>query len=58
MEELVIYDMTDGTRTSTELEGSTHILMEAVRYKVYSFPESAGFKNSYINVIHEGHKTG
>lgn len=57
MEELVIYDMTDGTRTSTELEGSEAYFdggLFVMRF--IHFLKVLGAKNSYINVIHEGHK--
>ncbi len=57
MEELVIYDMTDGTRTSTELEGSDAYFdggLFVIRF--IHFLKVLGSKNSYINVIHEGHK--
>ncbi|VVB88602.1 Uncharacterised protein [uncultured archaeon] len=57
MDELVIYDMTDGTRTSTELEGSDAYFdggMFVIRF--IHFLKVLGAKNSYINVIHEGHK--
>ncbi len=57
MEELVIYDMTDGTRTSTELEGSDAYFdggLFVIRF--VHFLKVLGSKNSYINVIHEGHK--
>ncbi len=57
MEELVIYDMTDGTRTSTELEGSDAYFdggLFVMRF--VHFLKVLGAKNSYMNVIHEGHK--
>ncbi len=57
MEELVIYDMTDGTRTSTELEGADAYFdggLFVMRF--IHFLKTLGAKNSYINVIHEGHK--
>ncbi len=57
MEELVIYDMTDGTRTSTEMEGSDAYFdggLFVMRF--VHFLKVLGAKNSYINVIHEGHK--
>ncbi|KCZ73625.1 hypothetical protein ANME2D_00696 [Candidatus Methanoperedens nitroreducens] len=57
MEELVIYDMTDGTRTSTELDGSEAYFdggLFVMRF--IHFLRVLGAKNSYINVIHEGHK--
>ncbi|MFZ2410200.1 MAG: hypothetical protein WAW23_01380 [Candidatus Methanoperedens sp.] len=57
MEELVIYDMTDGTRTSTELEGADAYFdggLFVMRF--IHFLKVLGAKNSYINVIHEGHK--
>jgi hypothetical protein len=57
MEELVIYDMTDGTRTSTELEGADAYFdggLFVIRF--IHFLKVLGSKNSYINVIHEGHK--
>ncbi|MCZ7395550.1 MAG: hypothetical protein ABOK23_06455 [Candidatus Methanoperedens sp.] len=57
MEGLVIYDMTDGTRTSTNLEGSDAYFdggLFVMRF--IHFLKVLGAKNSYINVIHEGHK--
>ena len=57
MEELVIYDMTDGTRTSTELEGPDAYFdggLFVMRF--VHFLKVLGSKDSYINVIHEGHK--
>ncbi len=57
MEGLVIYDMTDGTRTSTALEGSDAYFdggLFVMRF--IHFLKVLGAKNSYINVIHEGHK--
>ncbi|MDO9096577.1 MAG: hypothetical protein Q7U60_00425 [Candidatus Methanoperedens sp.] len=57
IEELVIYDMTDGTRTSTELEGADAYFdggLFVMRF--IHFLKTLGAKNSYINVIHEGHK--
>jgi hypothetical protein len=57
MEGLVIYDMTDGTRTSTNLEGSDAYFdggLFVMRF--IHFLKVLGTKNSYINVIHEGHK--
>ncbi len=57
MQGLVIYDMTDGTRTSTELEGSDAYFdggLFVMRF--VHFLKVLGAKNSYINVIHEGHK--
>lgn len=57
MGELVIYDMTDGTRTSTELEGSDAYFdggLFVIRF--IHFLKVLGSRNSYINVIHEGHK--
>ncbi len=57
MEELVIYDMTDGTRTSTDLEGPEAYFdggLFVMRF-IHSL-KILGAKNSYINVIHEGHK--
>ena len=57
VEELVIYDMTDGTRTSTGLEGSEAYFdggLFVIRF--VHFLKVLGAKNSYINVIHEGHK--
>jgi hypothetical protein len=49
--------MTDGTRTSTELEGSDAYFdggLFVIRF--IHFLKVLGSKNSYINVIHEGHK--
>lgn len=57
MEELVIYDMTDGTRTSTDLEGPEAYFdggLFVMRF--IHFLKVLGAKNSYVNVIHEGHK--
>lgn len=57
MEELVIYDMTDGTRTSTYLEGPEAYFdggLFVMRF--IHFLKVLGAKNSYVNVIHEGHK--
>jgi len=57
LEELVIYDMTDGTRTSTDLEGEEAYFdggLFVMRF-IHSL-KALGAKNSYINVIHEGHK--
>jgi hypothetical protein len=57
MEGLVIYDMTDGTRTSTTLEGSDAYFdggLFVMRFIHYL--KVLGARNSYINVIHEGHK--
>ena len=57
MEELVIYDMTDGTRTSTELEGSEAYVDGGIFVmRFIHFLKVLGAKNSYINVIHEGHR--
>ncbi|VVB96550.1 Uncharacterised protein [uncultured archaeon] len=57
MEELVIYDMTDGTRTSTELEGAeAYVDGGLFVMRFIHFLKVLGAKNSYINVIHEGHK--
>ncbi len=55
--ELVIYDMTDGTRTSTDLEGPEAYFdggLFVMRF--IHIMKILGAKNSYINVIHEGHK--
>jgi len=57
MKDLVIYDMTDGTRTSTNLEGSDAYFdggLFVLRF--IHFLKVLGAKNSYVNVIHEGHK--
>ncbi len=57
LEELVIYDMTDGTRTSTELEGAdAYVDGGLFVMRFIHFLKVLGAKNSYINVIHEGHK--
>ncbi len=57
MEELVIYDMTDGTRTSTELEGAdAYVDGGLFVMRFIHFQKVLGARNSYINVIHEGHK--
>ncbi len=56
-ENLVIYDMTDGTRTSTELEGAeAYVDGGLFVMRFIHFLKVLGAKNSYINVIHEGHK--
>ncbi|MFQ5815291.1 MAG: hypothetical protein ACE5G7_02225 [Candidatus Hydrothermarchaeaceae archaeon] len=57
MAELVIYDMTDGTRTSTDLKGPEAYFdggLFVMRF-IHTL-KILGSKNSYINVIHEGHK--
>ncbi|RLG26787.1 hypothetical protein DRN76_00930 [Methanosarcinales archaeon] len=57
MKQLVVYDMTDGNRTSTTLEGSEAYFdggLFVMRF-VHCL-KVLGAKNSYINVIHEGHK--
>lgn len=57
MKNLVIYEMTDGTRTSTDLGGEEAYFdggMFCLRF-IHIF-KLLGGKNLYINVIHEGHK--
>ncbi|MFQ6071154.1 MAG: hypothetical protein ACE5KT_00420 [Methanosarcinales archaeon] len=57
MQNLVIYEMTDGTRTSTNLEGDEAYFdggLFCLRF--IHLVKSLGCKNLYINVIHEGHK--
>ncbi|HIH45321.1 MAG TPA: hypothetical protein HA257_09725 [Candidatus Methanoperedenaceae archaeon] len=57
MGELVIYDMTDGTRTSTTFQGSeAYVDGGLFVMRFIHFLKVLGAKNSYINVIHEGHK--
>ena len=57
MDELVIYDMTDGTRTSTKLEGpEAYVDGGLFVMRFIHFLKVLGAKNCYINVIHEGHK--
>jgi len=55
--ELCVYDMTDGTRTSTNLKGSEAYIdggLFALRFT--NVLRSLGAKNIYLNVIHTGHK--
>ncbi len=57
MEKLVIYDMTDGTRTSTDLKGEDAYFDGGLFcLRLIHFLSVLGAKNVYINVIHEGHK--
>ncbi len=57
MESLVIYDMTDGTRTSTDLKGEDAYFDGGLFcLRLIHFLNVLGAKNVYINVIHEGHK--
>ncbi len=57
MENLVIYDMTDGTRTSTDLKGEDAYFDGGLFcLRLIHFLKVLGAKNAYINVIHEGHK--
>jgi len=57
MLELVIYDMTDGTRTSTNLEGPDAYFDGGLFVlRLIHFLRTLGAKYSYVNVIHEGHK--
>jgi len=57
MESLVIYDMTDGTRTSTDLKGEDAYFDGGLFcLRLIHFLNALGAKNVYINVIHEGHK--
>ncbi|OIQ05719.1 MAG: hypothetical protein AUK59_02795 [Candidatus Altarchaeum sp. CG2_30_32_3053] len=55
--DLCIYDMTDGTRTSTNLKGSNAYIdggLFALRFT--NILRALGAKNIYLNVIHTGHK--
>ncbi|ODS42811.1 MAG: hypothetical protein MSIBF_05925 [Candidatus Altiarchaeales archaeon IMC4] len=55
--ELVIYEMTDGTRTSTDLTGDDAYFdggMFILRF--IHILKALGGRNLYVNVIHEGHK--
>jgi len=57
LKDLVIYEMTDGTRTSTDLNGDDGYVdggMFCLRF-IHIF-KILGGKNLYVNVIHEGHK--
>lgn len=57
MEKLVIYEMTDGTRTSTDLEGDEAYFdggLFCLRF-IHIF-KILGGSNLYVNVIHKGHK--
>lgn len=57
MEGLVVYDMTDGTRTSTDLKGEDAYFDGGLFcLRMMHFLNVLGAKNVYINVIHEGHK--
>lgn len=57
MESLVVYDMTDGTRTSTNLKGEDAYFDGGLFcLRMIHFLNVLGSKNVYINVIHEGHK--
>ncbi len=57
MKNLVIYDMTDGTRTSTGLKGEDAYFDGGLFcLRLINFLNALGAKNAYINVIHEGHK--
>ncbi len=57
IESLVIYDMTDGTRTSTDLKGEDAYFDGGLFcLRMIHFLSVLGAKNVYINVIHEGHK--
>ncbi len=57
MESLVVYDMTDGTRTSTDLKGEDAYFDGGLFcLRMIHFLNTLGSKNVYINVIHEGHK--
>ncbi|MDI6730588.1 MAG: hypothetical protein QMD06_03500 [Candidatus Altarchaeum sp.] len=57
MVELCVYDMTDGTRTSTNLKGSDAYIdggLFALRFT--NVFRVLGVKNIYLNVIHTDHK--
>lgn len=54
---LCVYDMTDGTRTSTDLKGGDAYFdggLFALRFT--NVLRALGAKNVYLNVIHTGHK--
>lgn len=57
IKDLVMYEMTDGTRTSTDLEGWRSYFdggLFIIRF--IEILRILGGKNLYVNVIHEGHK--
>jgi len=57
LSELCVYDMTDGTRTSTTLQGKDAYVdggLFALRFA--NVLRALGAKNVYLNVIHTGHK--
>lgn len=57
LEELCVYDMTDGTRTSTELKGSAAYVdggLFALRFT--NTLRVLGARNVYLNVIHREHR--
>lgn len=57
LENLCIYDMTDGTRTSTELKGKdAYIDGGLFALRLINVLRALGCKNAYINVIHKEHK--
>lgn len=57
LERLVIYDMTDGSRTSTNLYGSQAYIDGAMFVlRFLHILKILGAKNAYINVIEEKHK--
>jgi hypothetical protein len=54
---LVIYDMTDGTRTSTRLHGKTAYIDGGVFVlRLLHMLKTLGARHVYINVIHRAHK--
>ena len=57
LKDLIIYEMTDGTRTSTDLNGDEGYVdggIFCLRF-IHIF-RILGGQNLYVNVIHEGHK--
>lgn len=57
IESLCVYDMTDGTRTSTTLTGKdAYIDGGLFALRLLNVLRVIGCKNAYINVIHTGHK--
>ncbi|MHC1566604.1 MAG: hypothetical protein ACXQS7_04770 [Candidatus Syntropharchaeia archaeon] len=57
MKDLVVYLMTDGTRTSTDLDGwEAYFDGGFFSLRVIHFLRLFGAKNCYVNVIHERHK--
>lgn len=55
--ELCMYEMTDGTRTSTDLTGGDSYFDGGVYIlRFIHILKALGGRNLYVNVIHEGHK--